>query len=95
MTGEVTLTGRVLPIGGLREKSMAAYLTGKKTVFIPLGNKSDIEEISDEVRKEIEFVPVENVDEIIGRVLVSPQKATHSDMPIVVDERGGSFKTVQ
>lgn len=94
MTGEVTLTGRVLPIGGLREKSMAAYLMGKKTVFIPMGNKSDIEEISDEVRQKIEFVPVENVDEIIGRVLVSPKKSARADMPIVVDERNSNFKTV-
>ena len=94
MTGEVTLTGRVLPIGGLREKSMAAYLMDKKTVFIPVGNKSDIDEISEEVRQKIEFVPVENVDEIIGRVLVSPKKQLHADMPIVVDERGGKFKTV-
>ncbi|MBR5773672.1 MAG: endopeptidase La, partial [Clostridia bacterium] len=94
MTGEVTLTGRVLPIGGLREKSMAAYLTGKNTVFIPMGNKSDIDEISDEVRQKIDFVPVENVDEIIGRVLVTPKKTTRSDAPIVVDERGGNFKTV-
>ena len=94
MTGEVTLTGRVLPIGGLREKSMAAYLMGKKTVFIPMGNKSDIEEISDEVRQRIEFVPVENVDEIIGRVLVMPKMQKHADMPIVVDDVSGNFKTV-
>lgn len=94
MTGEVTLTGRVLPIGGLREKSMAAYLMGKKTVFIPMGNKSDIDEISDEVRGRIEFVPVENVDEIIGRVLVSPKKSVRADKPLVVDERSGKFEAV-
>ncbi|MBR5272205.1 MAG: endopeptidase La [Clostridia bacterium] len=94
MTGEVTLTGRVLTIGGLREKSMAAYLTGKKTVFVPMGNKSDIEEISDEVRRNVEFVPVENVDEIIDRALVFPNKSARSDMSILVEEPKGNFNAV-
>ncbi len=94
MTGEVTLTGRVLTIGGLREKSMAAYITGKKTVFIPMGNKPDIEEISDEVRSRIEFVPVENVDEIIDRVIVFPRKSSQTDVSIIAPEPKGNFNAV-
>ena len=94
MTGEVTLTGRVLTIGGLREKSMAAYLTGKKTVFIPMGNKADIEEISDEVRRSIELVPVENVDDVIGRAIIFPKKASRADMSILVEEPKANFNAV-
>lgn len=69
MTGEVTLTGRVLPIGGLREKSMAAYKEGIPTVIIPYGNKADIEEVDEAVRKAVEFIPVKNVDEVIDIAL--------------------------
>lgn len=69
MTGEVTLTGRVLPIGGLREKSMAAYREGISTVVIPYGNIPDVEEIDDAVKKKIQFIPVKNVDEVIDVAL--------------------------
>lgn len=65
MTGEVTLTGRVLPIGGLREKSMAAYREGISTVVIPWGNTPDLEEIDAAVKKKLKFIPVKNVDEVI------------------------------
>ncbi len=65
MTGEVTLTGRVLPIGGLREKSMAAYREGISTVVIPYGNTPDLEEIDEVVKKKLQFIPVKNVDEVI------------------------------
>ena len=73
MTGEVTLTGRVLPIGGLREKSMAAYREGISTVVIPYGNIPDIEEIDDAVKKKIQFVPVKNVDEVIDVALFAEE----------------------
>ncbi len=69
MTGEVTLTGRVLPIGGLREKSMAAYREGISTVIIPHGNVPDIEEIDDAVKKKVSFISVKNVDEVIDIAL--------------------------
>lgn len=72
MTGEVTLTGRVLPIGGLREKSMAAYREGISTVIIPYGNVSDIEEIDDAVKKKVSFIPVKNVDEVVDIALYPP-----------------------
>ena len=69
MTGEITLTGRVLPIGGLREKTMAAYKHGIKKIFIPKGNVADLEKVDPEVRKGIEFVPVSHADEVIFAVL--------------------------
>ncbi len=62
MTGEITLHGNVLPIGGLREKSMAAYREGMKTVLIPKDNEPDLYEVDDEVKKKnIEFLPMSNL----------------------------------
>ncbi len=69
MTGEITLTGRVLPIGGLKEKSMAAYKCGAKKVIIPAQNVSDIAEFDSEVRNAIEFIPVKHVSEVINIAL--------------------------
>lgn len=71
MTGEVTIRGRVLPIGGLKEKSMAAYRGGVKTVFIPKDNEPDIDEVDETVRKGLKFVPVSYVNEIIENALGS------------------------
>ena len=65
MTGEVTLRGRVLKIGGLREKAMAAYRGGVKTVFMPFENLSDLDEIDTVVKENVSFVPVCNVGEIL------------------------------
>lgn len=70
MTGEITLRGKVLPIGGLREKALAAYRIGIKKVVIPKGNEIDLDEIPDEVKKVVEFVPVETVDEVFDNALV-------------------------
>lgn len=70
MTGEVTIRGRVLPIGGLKEKSMAAYRGGVKTVFIPKDNLADLQEVDETVKANVRFVPVSNVDEIIKEALV-------------------------
>ena len=70
MTGEVTIRGRVLPIGGLKEKSMAAYRGGVKTVFIPKANVPDLEEVDAVVKEKVEFVPVEFVGDIIDKALV-------------------------
>lgn len=69
MTGEITLTGRVLPIGGLREKTMAAYKNGIKTVYIPRDNVPDLEKVDPTVRKAIQFVPVAHADEVLKGVL--------------------------
>ena len=70
MTGEVTLRGRVLAIGGLREKTMAACRIGVKTVIIPAENEADLENIDQTVRKQLNFVTAENVDDILDTVLV-------------------------
>ena len=62
MTGEITLHGNVLPIGGLKEKSMAAYREGISTVLIPHDNESDLYEVDEEVKKKIRFIPVETLE---------------------------------
>ncbi len=70
MTGEITLRGNVLPIGGLKEKSLAALRAGIKTVLIPERNKKDLEEISQLVKKNLKFVPVRHMDEVIKQAIV-------------------------
>ena len=70
MTGEVTIIGDVLPIGGLKEKALAAYTYGIRDVIIPKDNKRDIEDIPKEIRDKINFIPVENVSEVIDKALV-------------------------
>ncbi len=69
MTGEVTLRGRVLPIGGLKEKLLAAKNAGIKTVLIPKKNKADVDELSSEITKGLEIVPVEQMDDVLGLAL--------------------------
>ncbi len=72
MTGEISLRGRVLPIGGLKEKLLAALRGGLKTVLIPKENERDLPEIPDNVKKCLELVPVATVDEVLARALVKP-----------------------
>lgn len=81
MTGEITLRGRVLPIGGLREKSMAAYRNGIKTVIIPRANAADIAEIDEAVRKNITFVPVSDIDEVFEIALRHDGASEEKDPP--------------
>ena len=69
MTGEITLHGKVLPIGGLREKTMAAYKAGMKTVVIPAGNKGDLEEVDSVVKENIEFVYAEKLSDVLDVAL--------------------------
>ena len=69
MTGEVTLRGRVLPIGGLKEKTMAACRSGIKTVFLPADNVPDLEDIDPDVRAALRFVPVDRVDTVLAQAL--------------------------
>jgi ATP-dependent Lon protease len=75
MTGEISLRGRVLPIGGLKEKLLAALRGGLKTVLIPKENERDLPEIPDNVKKGLEIVPVSTVDEVLAKSLVKPLTA--------------------
>ena len=75
MTGEITLRGRVLPIGGLKEKLLAALRAGITTVFIPKDNEKDLADIPDSVRKHLRLVPVAHVDEVIAQALVRKPEA--------------------
>ncbi|MBR2809044.1 MAG: endopeptidase La, partial [Erysipelotrichaceae bacterium] len=70
MTGEVTLRGNVLPIGGLKEKSLAAHRSGIKTILFPKENVKDLDEVPKTVKDNVEFIPVENVKEVIERALL-------------------------
>lgn len=68
MTGEVTLRGQVLPVGGIKEKVLAAHRLGLKTIFLPARNQADLEELPDEVRNSLEFIFVQTVDDILEKV---------------------------
>jgi len=74
MTGEITSRGRVLPIGGLKEKSLAAYRAGIRTIIIPEGNKKDLEEIPENIKSEIKFVTVSNMDLVLKTALLPKEK---------------------
>ena len=75
MTGEITLHGNVLPIGGLREKSMAAYREGMKTVLIPKDNEPDLYEVDEEVKKNLTFLPMQNLSQVLAAALLKPKAA--------------------
>lgn len=84
MTGEITITGRVLPIGGLREKTMAALRRGVRTVIIPEDNLPDLEEIDQTVRRSLNFVAAERIDDVIDASLLLPE---HSPAPAQTGKR--------
>jgi ATP-dependent Lon protease len=101
MTGEITLRGRVLPIGGLKEKLLAALRGGMKTVLIPEENAKDLVEIPDSVKSGLEIIPVSRMDEVLARTLVrkpepitweepSPAKGK-PDAPAIEDEAGSAL----
>jgi ATP-dependent Lon protease len=81
MTGEITLRGRVLPIGGLKEKLLAALRAGVTTVFIPKDNEKDLPEIPDNVKKLLTILPVSHVDEVIAKALVRAPEAIAWEEP--------------
>jgi ATP-dependent Lon protease len=74
MTGEITLRGNVLAVGGLREKALAALQYGIRKVIIPFENLKDLEEIPEEQRKQIQFIPVKHVSEVLELSLLGRQK---------------------
>ena len=69
MTGEVTLRGNVLPIGGLKEKSLAAHRSGIKTIIIPKANIKDLDEVPETVINDVKYIPVDKVDQVIEEAL--------------------------
>lgn len=79
MTGEITLRGKVLPIGGLKEKSMAAYKNGIKTVIIPKANEADLEDVDNVVKENVNFIPVESFSEIISIALKNTNKVAEKE----------------
>lgn len=92
MTGEVTVTGRVLPIGGLREKTMAAYKNGMHTVLLPDENLPDLREADKTVLENLDFVPVSDVREVLNNALVRTEKtetAEQKPVPVLTSKRKG------
>ena len=91
MTGEISIRGKVLPIGGLKEKVMAAYKSKIKNIIIPKDNVRDIQEIDEKIREEISFYPVYNVDEVISLAIVQSQKGIKaSTKPLLYDVKSSS-----
>jgi ATP-dependent Lon protease len=94
MTGEITLRGRVLPIGGLKEKLLAAHRGGIKTVLIPEENAKDLVEINDSIKSGLDIIPVSRMDEVLARALVrKPEPITWEeptakpvDVPETIEE---------
>ena len=82
MTGEVTLRGRVLPIGGLKEKTMAALRNGVNTVIIPADNEADLDEIDQTVRSALNFVLADSADKVLELALVENETAKSNDVII-------------
>ena len=71
MTGEITLRGKVLPIGGLKEKTLAAYRAGISTVLIPEDNMKDLDDIDREAREHLSFIPCKTADDVLNAALVN------------------------
>jgi ATP-dependent Lon protease len=91
MTGEISIRGRILPIGGLKEKTMAALRTGIHTVIIPAENEKDLAEIDQTVRAALNFITTDHVDKILDTVLVRtalPEDTAHPTTMIPAPELG-------
>jgi ATP-dependent Lon protease len=91
MTGEVTLRGRVLPIGGVKDKLLAAHRSGLTTFILPRKNMRDLDEIPRDVLEAVEVVPVDNVGEVLARALVDApvrreRRSTGFMLPLRADE---------
>lgn len=94
MTGEITLTGRVLAIGGLREKSTAAYTMGIRTLLIPKENMRDIAELDEVVRNEVKFIPCETLDDVLKNALVYPSEKISTAENDKKEEKGESIPAI-
>ena len=89
MTGEISIRGRVLAIGGLKEKTMAALRHGVKTVIIPAENEKDLEEIDQTVRRQLNFISAQTMDTVLSAALNRPAEAS----PTILTELPGDVRT--
>ena len=97
MTGEITLRGKVLPIGGLKEKALASRRVGIKKVIIPQGNQKDLENLPKVLKDEVEFFPVSDIKEVFDLAFVKednapkskPRKKSVKQMPVMPSENSG------
>ncbi len=87
MTGEITLQGRVLPIGGLKEKAMAAYKNGVRTVLIPADNVPDLADVDEVVKEHVQFVPVKRVDTVLEHALTYMPRPLPQEAPLLQDRK--------
>jgi ATP-dependent Lon protease len=81
MTGEISLRGLVLPIGGVKEKTLAALRAGIDTVMLPARNRKDLEEVPERARKQLKFVWLDDVDDALAAALEAPRAAADGDAP--------------
>jgi ATP-dependent Lon protease len=94
MTGEITLRGRVLPIGGLKEKSMAAYRSGITTVIIPYDNIPDLDEVDPKVKEAITFLPVKTVSAVWDAALEKVQEERGEKSILAVSDNAGKRPSI-
>jgi ATP-dependent Lon protease len=90
MTGEITLTGQVLPIGGIREKSLAAQRAGLKRVIMPRDNEPDLAELPAETKRELEFILVDSIDQVFDAAFNGVQTK-----PVAVEEKAPAQRSVK
>lgn len=83
MTGEITLRGRVLPIGGLKEKTLAAHRAGYKKILLPMDNERDLRDIPESVRNDLTFVPVSHMDQVLEQALIATKATPEPTQPLI------------
>jgi len=95
MTGEITLRGRILPIGGLKEKILAAHRGEIRKVLIPKENEKDLKDIPNTVLKQLDIIPVDHMDEVLSHALILNKKESlfkKNDVPLEITPQGASQK---
>ena len=90
MTGEISLHGRVMPIGGLREKAMAAYCSGIRTVLIPQENVPNLDEVETVVKENVRFLPMRDIDDVLDAALTKAPKPTRQKPVMPLAEKNVS-----